>query len=118
MIAAKTERAADLGRSAKAKIFRLANELEEPARHTDCDTTDPRPLKYAFDVEPVLQQVHKDWCSEARAKSLGFKVAHTVAMVESDPYLLAVIVNNVVANAVRYTQREKFALGARFKKDT
>jgi signal transduction histidine kinase len=115
MIAAKTERAADLGRSAKAKIFRLANELEELARHTDCDTTDPRPLKYAFDVEPVLQQVHKDWCSEARAKSLGFKVAHTVAMVESDPYLLAVIVNNVVANAVRYTQRGEVCVGCKIQ---
>jgi len=102
---ATPERAADLVRSAKAKIFRLANEFEELARHTDCAVTPSVPLKHVFDVAPVLKQVHEDWCSEATEKCLGFKITHTAAMVESDPYLLAVIVNNVVANAVRYTQR-------------
>jgi signal transduction histidine kinase len=96
-------RAADLVRSAKARIFRLANELEELALHTGCDAIPLLPLKYSFDVAPVLEQVRLDWHSQACAKSLGFKITHTVAMVESDPYLLAVIVNNVVANAVRYT---------------
>jgi signal transduction histidine kinase len=102
-LADSPKHAADLARSAKTMIFRLANDLEELALHADVDSMPPSPLKYSFEVAPVLEQVHLDWCSEARAKSIGFKITHTVAMVESDPYLLAVIVNNVVANAVLYT---------------
>src|SRR5277367_4057188 len=96
-------RAAELTRSAKVQIFRLANELEELALQADSDSASSSPLKQSIAVAPVLEQVHLDWHSEARAKSLGFRITHTAAMVESDPYLLAVIVNNVVANAVRYT---------------
>jgi signal transduction histidine kinase len=97
-------RAGDLARRAKAMIFRLANELEDLALQAERDSIPHSPLKHSFEVAPVLEQVHLDWSSEAREKCLGFKISHTAAMVESDPYLLAVIVNNVVANAVRYTQ--------------
>lgn len=114
-VAESPARAPDLARSAKAKIVRLANELEELALHAGCDSVPPIPLKHAFDVAPVLLQIHLDWCSEARAKSLGFKITHTVAMVESDPYLLAVIVNNVVAHAVSTPNPGRFALTAIFK---
>ena len=96
-------RAADLARSAKAQIFRLANELEQLTLQADSGSASSSPLKTSVAVTPVLKQVHLDWYSEARAKQLRFKITHTLAMVESDPYLLAVIVNNVVANAVRYT---------------
>jgi two-component system, sensor histidine kinase len=97
-------RAGDLARRAKAMIFRLANELEALALYADGDALPGSPLTHSFEVAPVLEQVHVDWSFEAREKCLGFKITHTAAMVDSDPYLLAVIVNNVVANAVRYTQ--------------
>jgi signal transduction histidine kinase len=93
-----------LASSAKAKVFRLADELEELARYVEQDPTTHSPLKQSFCIASLLDQIHMDWSSEAREKRLGFKINHASEHVENDPYLLAVIVTNLVANAIRYTR--------------
>jgi two-component system, sensor histidine kinase len=110
-------RAAELRRDAKSLIYRLANELEQLAVLAERDSRQASPVRYAFELAPVLEQIQRDWLSEARSKELDFKCARSVVRVESDPYLLAVIVNNAVANAVRYTEVGEVCLDCRLEEN-
>jgi two-component system, sensor histidine kinase len=64
-------------------------------------------------VQDVLTQVHNAFAGPAQAKGLRFKVVPSRLWVESDPVVLARIVSNLVANAVRYTERGRVLVGCR-----
>jgi two-component system, sensor histidine kinase len=96
-------RFSELAGSAKSQIIRLSNELDQIALYASCGSGAPCPIKQPFEVAPILDRVHLDWCSDALGKDVSLSIARPQATVQSDPYLFAVIVNNLVANAVRYT---------------
>jgi CheY-like chemotaxis protein/anti-sigma regulatory factor (Ser/Thr protein kinase) len=58
--------------------------------------------RLAFEYAPVAQQ-----------KGLALRVMSTSLYVRSDPTLLARIVRNLLANAVRYTERGRVTIGCR-----
>jgi CheY-like chemotaxis protein/two-component sensor histidine kinase len=62
--------------------------------------------RLAFEYAPVAQQ-----------KGLSLHVMDTSVYVRSDPTLLARIVRNLVANAVRYTERGRVTIGCRRRGD-
>jgi signal transduction histidine kinase len=95
--------AAELSIKAKALIHRLAGELEQLVFQSGRDQRSSVPPKHCFDISVVLNQLELDWQEEAAAKRLDFEVVPTEAIVESDQSLLAVIMNNIVGNAVRHT---------------
>lgn len=95
-------RCAELGRRAKAIIFRLAGELEQLAVLAEQDHR-AGPSTHCFAISTLLAQVKNDWECEAAAKHLRFRVDHVDCLVESEQRLLAVILDNVVGNAVRHT---------------
>ena len=68
-------------------------------------------------VQHVLTQVHNGFAGPAQAKGLGFKVVPSRLWVESDPVVLARIVSNLVANALRYTERGRVLVGCRPRGD-
>ncbi len=68
-------------------------------------------------VQDALTQVHNAFAGPAQAKGLGFKVVPSRLWVESDPVVLARIVSNLVANAVRYTERGRVLVGCRLRGD-
>jgi signal transduction histidine kinase len=94
---------AELCQRAKALIFRLARELEHLALQAERDHRRAAPSTQCFVVASVLEQIRSDWESEATAKHLEFTVTQVDCLVESDQRLLAVIMHNVVGNAVRHT---------------
>jgi signal transduction histidine kinase len=63
-------------------------------------------------VQDVLTQVQNAFAGPAQAKGLALKVVPSRLWVVSDPVVLARIVSNLVANAVRYTERGKSWSGA------
>ncbi|HTH16535.1 MAG TPA: PAS domain S-box protein [Magnetospirillum sp.] len=71
------------------------------------------PKETDFSVNSVLDRVAADFAPLARDKGLTLRVARTTAMVRSDPALLARIIQNLVANAVRYTTHGSILLGCR-----
>lgn len=68
-------------------------------------------------VQDVLTQVHNAFAGPAQAKGLAFKVVPSRLWVESDPVVLSRIVSNLVANAVRYTERGRVLVGCRLRGD-
>jgi signal transduction histidine kinase len=99
-------RRAELSQRAKSLILRLATELEQLALQAARDYERAESSTHCFVVATVLEQIRSDWESEATAKRLEFRVTQGVdCLVKSDQRLLAVIMHNVVGNAVRHTNQ-------------
>jgi signal transduction histidine kinase len=96
-------RSAELGQRAEAVIFRLAGELEQLAFQAERDDRRACPSAHCFVISRLLGEIKNDWEAEAAAKHLRFSVDQADYLVESDQRLLAVIMNNLVGNAVRHT---------------
>ena len=98
-------RSMELNQRAKSLIFRLAAELEQLALQAEEQHQRVVPSTCRFGISNLLKRVKSEWQSEAAAKGLRFSVGDVDCEVESDRRLLAVIINNVVGNAVRHTAR-------------
>lgn len=68
-----------------------------------------------FPIEQLLERVRTEFLPAAQAKGLALHVAPCSAFVKSDPVLLARILSNLMANAVRYTEHGKILVGCRRK---
>src|SRR3569832_231337 len=64
-----------------------------------------------------MDRVRVEYEAAAREKELSLRVAGNTLFVRSDPVLLERIMRNLVANAIRYTDRGKVVLGARRSAD-
>ncbi|MGE5515944.1 MAG: NahK/ErcS family hybrid sensor histidine kinase/response regulator [Bacteroidota bacterium] len=71
------------------------------------------PKQTGFSVGAILDRIAADFAPVAREKGLRLRVVPCSAVVRSDPALLARIIQNLVANAVRYTPRGAVLLGCR-----
>jgi signal transduction histidine kinase len=98
-------RRAELGKRAKSLIFRLAGKLEQLAVQVEEEDRRAAPSAHCFAISKLLEEIKKDWESEAAAKKLRFSVDQAACLVESDHRLLAVIMNTEVGNAVRHTSQ-------------
>jgi signal transduction histidine kinase/CheY-like chemotaxis protein len=74
---------------------------------------EPRPLA----IGALLAQVGDTYAPQAAARGLRLRVVRSRLMVRSDPVLLARMLGNLVANAVRYTQRGGIVIGCRRRGD-
>ncbi len=66
-----------------------------------------------FKVDELLQRVGGPAAVEARAKGLELRVVPCSAVVRSDQTLLGRVLENLISNALRYTDRGKILLGCR-----
>ncbi len=71
------------------------------------------PKETDFSATAVLERVAADFGPLAKDKGLTLKIVPCSAVIRSDPALLARIVQNLVSNAVRYTNRGHILLGCR-----
>ncbi len=74
-------------------------------------TLTPRSARVA--VTPLLSRVAQELRPQAQAKALDLRVVPTRLAVRSDAALLERVVRNLVANAIRYTERGGILIGAR-----
>lgn len=58
-----------------------------------------------FAIATVLEEVRDQWLPRVEAKGLRFRMRSTDAVIRSDPEMLRTILNNLVANAIKYTER-------------
>jgi signal transduction histidine kinase/ActR/RegA family two-component response regulator len=72
-----------------------------------------RPRIATIPLAPLMERVRVEYEHTARQKDLSLSVPRNSLFVRSDPVLLERIMRNLVANAIRYTDRGRIILGAR-----
>ena len=72
-----------------------------------------RPRIATIPLAPLMERVRLEYEETAQQKNLSLKVVRNSLFVRSDSVLLERIMRNLVANAVRYTDRGRVILGAR-----
>ncbi len=71
------------------------------------------PQPKVFSVRPVLLEIAEIFRHEVEIRKLKFSVSKGDAIVNTDPVLFRSIVQNLLSNAVRYTQKGGILIGAR-----
>lgn len=71
------------------------------------------PRREVFSLQPLLDTLAAEFCTETQAKGLALRFRDTSAWICSDPVLLERILRNLIANAVRYTTRGGVLVGCR-----
>jgi PAS domain S-box-containing protein len=66
-----------------------------------------------FRLGELFQRIGSEFRGLAAAKGLALRLVPTSAVVRSDPRLLERVLQNLVSNAVKYTQRGKILVGCR-----
>jgi signal transduction histidine kinase len=66
-----------------------------------------------FAVGPLLQRLRAESLAQAEAKEVGLTLVPTTLVVRSDPLLLSRILQNLITNALRYTDRGQVLIGCR-----
>lgn len=97
-------------RTAVDSLGELLDALLDLSR-VDLGTTQPELA--SLDLDRLLQRVVDTHAASARAKGIDLRLHATGCWVVSDPLLLYRMVGNLVANAVRYTERGGVLVGAR-----
>ena len=92
----------------------LFNSLLDVSR---LDTSVVKPNYERFSIQVLLHELMLDFASLALQKGLVLRVAHTNAIVHSDPTILKRIVGNFMSNAIRYTRQGKVLVGCRRRGD-
>jgi len=69
-----------------------------------------KPVIESFPIASLLSHLAVEFAPQAQAKGLAFHVDTCGAWVESDAALVAQILSNLIANAVRYTQNGSIAI--------
>ncbi len=71
-----------------------------------------------FPLAAVFQRLENEFGPAARQKGLRLTVVKSGEFIRSDPALLARILNNLLTNALRYTERGQVLVGARHLGET
>ena len=71
------------------------------------------PERAPVPLGPLFARMHAEFGAQAAARGLTFDTVATRLVVMTDPSLLERIVGNLVANAIRYTNRGGVLVGAR-----
>jgi signal transduction histidine kinase len=89
--------------TAKEQVRRLEDEALHLVENAQLDIESMTFQVAPFSIDDTLQQIDRDWRVFAASKGLALKVRRCTAMIVSDRRLLSVILDNLVANAVKYT---------------
>jgi two-component system, sensor histidine kinase len=76
-----------------------------------------RPRVATIPLAPLIERVRAEFEPLARQKGLSLITIRSSLYVRSDPVLLERIIRNLVANAVRYTDRGRVVLGTRRRRE-
>jgi PAS domain S-box-containing protein len=71
----------------------------------------------AFSISTLLSQLEGQYQPSAKQKGLTFDVMPCAAVVQSDPTLLRVILQNLISNAIRYTRQGNVVIGCERRGD-
>ena len=103
--------------TAKEQARRLEEEALHLVENAQLDI-ESMPLQVApFSIDDTLRRIDRDWRVFAASKGLALNVRPCTTMVVSDRRLLSVILDNLVANAAKYTDLGQINGGCRSEGD-
>ena len=111
----------DEGKRVAGQMRRSLDSMEEmfgallDVSRLDAGIVEPRVVTMA--LAPLLDRVRSEFEPLARQKGLSLVARPTRALVRSDAALLERVIRNLVANALRYTERGGVVVGCRRKAD-
>lgn len=73
------------------------------------------PQNQVFALQPLLNRIENELAPQADAKGIVYRSRETHAVVDADPALVALILRNLVSNAIRYTERGGVLVGCRIR---
>ncbi|GMB82711.1 PAS domain-containing hybrid sensor histidine kinase/response regulator [Shinella zoogloeoides] len=79
------------------------------------DTGAMKPRVQTVPLKDLLKRIETDFAPVARAKNLRFTVLPSSLAIRTDPNLLRRVVQNLVSNAIKYTNSGKVLVGVRRK---
>lgn len=71
------------------------------------------PQMQSFHLQPLFNKIENELAPQADAKGIVYRSRETEAAVHADPALVALILRNLVSNAIRYTERGGVLVGCR-----
>lgn len=102
-----------LARQIAAAVGVMGELLEALLDISRLDVVTMRPLREEFPLQPLFQRIYTAHIPAAQAKGLRLRVAPTSLWVASDARLLERMIGNLVANAIRYSDKGGVVVGAR-----
>lgn len=79
----------------------------------EAGVVEPRPR--AFRLQPLLHRLENEFAPMAEARGLVYRTRDTTTVAFSDPALVELILRNLIANAIRYTNRGGVLVGCRHR---
>ena len=95
---------------AKEQVQRLEDDALHLVENAQLDIESMTLQVAPFSIDDTLRQIDRDWRVFAASKALALMVQPCAAMVVSDRRLLSVILDNLVANAVKYTKHGQISV--------
>ena len=74
-----------------------------------------QPQNQVFALQPLLNRIENELAPQADVKGIVYRSRETQAVVDADPALVALILRNLVSNAIRYTERGGVLVGCRVR---
>jgi signal transduction histidine kinase/CheY-like chemotaxis protein len=106
----KEERALEMIESQEHSLTAMTNLLNSLLDISRLDAGAVTPDFEEFPMQRLIDRLSAEFARQANHKGLDFKSVSCMSMVRSDPNLLSEIIQNLVGNAIRYTDRGKVEL--------
>jgi len=74
-----------------------------------------QPQNQVFALQPLLNRIENELAPQADVKGIVYRSRETHGLVDADPALVALILRNLVSNAIRYTERGGVLVGCRMR---
>ena len=101
----KDERALEMIKNQEHSLTAMTNLLNSLLDISRLDAGAISPEFEEFPIQRLIDRLSAEFGRQARHKGLGFSTVGCDATVRSDPNLLAEILQNLVSNAIRYTDK-------------
>ena len=106
----KDERALEMVRSQDHSLTAMTNLLNSLLDISRLDAGAVTPELEEFPMQRLIDRLSAEFARQAKQKGIGFGSEPCESLVRSDPNLLSEIIQNLVGNAIRYTDKGKVEL--------